>query len=131
MGYATEGKSGLTMQNLKLAALLLLSIATLTACGYVTSLGFNPVTKEEALKVDGSVQILSITKLVRPDKEDPTLTAIKNLKTKITDKDMIEAGSINGFIGLTKKDPDIAPQQVEKITWQEGQPPQTITLKAW
>ncbi len=95
------------------------------------ALGFNPITKQEALKVEGRVEILSITKIARSDREDPTLIAMKTLQTKISDEDMINPGSIKGFLGLTKKDPDINPQQVEKISWQEGQQPQIITLKAW
>jgi len=98
---------------------------------HFSSLGFTPITKSARLKVEGTVQIVSITKLTRPDQESPRITAVKELKAKINDKDMIEAGSIDGFIGLTKKDPDIRPQQVEKITWQEGQPEQIISLKPW
>jgi hypothetical protein len=96
------------------------------------NVAFRPFTKIEAAKApSGSIQIISITKLNRTQAESPVVTAAKDLKTKVRDENMIEGRYVAAHLSLTKNEPDMIPQQVEKITWQEGQPPQVITLKAW
>jgi hypothetical protein len=94
----------------------------------------NPFTKVQVVP-NSSVQIISITKLDRSDKESPDLTARTNLKAKIRDENMIEGRIVDGYLSWTSQKPELIaqliPQQIEEITWKEGQQPQVITLKAW
>ena len=76
----------------------------------------------------GHIEIVSIKQIPRTPGDKPDMIAAMTLKAKISDMYMTRAGAVNGYVTMK---PDITPQQVEPITWQEGQPPQLILVKTW
>ena len=76
----------------------------------------------------GHVEIVSIKQIPRTPSDNPEMVAAMTLKAKIGDMYMTKPGAVNGYVTMK---PDITPQQVEPITWQEGQPPQVIPVKTW
>jgi hypothetical protein len=79
----------------------------------------------------GHIEIVSIKQIPRTPGDKPDMIAISTLKRKADKMYMATPGTIEGYLYSIKDKPDIVPQQVEPITWQSGQPPQIIPVKAW
>lgn len=79
----------------------------------------------------GHIEIVSIKQIPRTPGDKPHMIAISTLKRKADEMYMATPDTIEGYLYKIKDKPDIVPQQVEPITWQEGQPPQVIPVKAW
>jgi hypothetical protein len=83
----------------------------------------------------GNIQIISIKKIdlltekaqVKASEIEPdpsTIGAMEELEQKRYEP-------YRSYYKFYENKPDIKPQQVNKITWQEGQPPQVISVKKW
>jgi uncharacterized protein YcfL len=79
----------------------------------------------------GHIEILQIKKMPRTPGLDAANFATSSLKARLYDTYIVKPDTVNAYLYMTKDKPDIVPQQVEPITWQEGQPPQVIPVKAW
>jgi hypothetical protein len=79
----------------------------------------------------GHVEIVSIKKLPNPKPGNEYAIASQTLLTKARDPNMVSNEKIAGYFSYSLDRPEIKPQQVDPITWQEGQTPQIIPVKAW
>ncbi len=87
--------------------------------------------KSEKSTEYGKIEIISIRKIPNPTPGEEYLTAMKTLGGKMRYPFMISADRIEGYFSYSLDRPEIKPQQVDPITWQEGQQPQVIPVKAW
>lgn len=76
----------------------------------------------------GQIQILWIKKIARTPNDNPKIIASGTLKSKLYEPLITKGDTVQGYV--TMQSP-ITPQQVDRITWSEGQPPQVIPVKRW
>lgn len=81
--------------------------------------------------IHGHIEIMQIKKIDRTPGDDAARLAITSLKARLHDRFIVKPDEVAGYLDLTKDKPDIVPQQVEPITWKEGQAPQVIPVKSW
>jgi hypothetical protein len=79
----------------------------------------------------GRIEIVAIKKLPRTQVDNPGLLARETLLKKINDPFMVAPNRLGGYLEYSVNKPEIKPQQVDPITWQEGQSPQIIPVRTW
>lgn len=107
---------------------------------------FEPNTRVPSMKIQseleykntvktGNIQIVSIEKIdlsteksqVKASELQPNLSTIGAMEELQQNR----YEPYRSYYKFYNEKPDLKPQQVNKITWQEGQPPQIISVKKW
>ena len=98
---------------------------------YISYLAKSRGVSEKEKPLFGHIEILQIKKIDRTPGDNPRLVAMSLLKERLTFPFMVTPDQIGGYMWATKDKPDVVPQQVDRITWQEGGAAQIIPVRAW
>jgi hypothetical protein len=93
-----------------------------------------PSALQNSIKNGGRVEIISVRRMTLEEEESKVKQALAMPKGIPRAGDSLESYSVDlweYYQAVKGKPDDLKPQQVENITWQDGQPLQTIPIKAW
>jgi hypothetical protein len=90
-----------------------------------------PILMRNRVFIFGRIRIVSI-KPLNPIREEFEFNRKVEFVNNFTSSGMLTMeAAIPAYYQDYQNKPDIKPQQVDKITWQEGQPPQIIPVRQW